>query len=84
MKEFISGFDGTSEAVESAIAKHRANEEIETANMDFYTLEQPAVIKKEAKDGQTCYTLQVKAGSTRTTYLIYWKDQKITAIESAD
>ena len=78
MKDFISGFDGTSEKVEAALAKHAVG--VET-DMGMYGLEDPAVVAREEKDGQVRYTLRTKAGMTTPTFIISWKDGKIVAIE---
>lgn len=78
MKDFISGFDGTSEKVEAALAKHAPG--VET-DMGLYGLEDPAVVGREEKDGQVRYTLRTKAGMTARTFIISWKDGKIVAIE---
>jgi len=81
MKDFISGFDGTSEKVEAALAKHAPG--VET-DMGLYGLEDPAVVAREESDGQVRYTLRTKAGMTTPTFIVSWKDGKIVAIEEKE
>lgn len=81
MRDFVSGFDGTAEAVEAALAKYA--EGVDT-NMGFFTLEEPVISAKEMKDGQECYTLRVKSGSILRTYTICWQGDKIVSIEEVE
>lgn len=81
MRDFVSGFDGTSEKVEAALAKYAKG--VET-NMGLYNLKSPTITAKEEKDGKECYTLKVRSGSIAQIYKVCWQGQKITSITSVN
>jgi hypothetical protein len=82
MRDFISQFNGTRDAVEAALAKYAVG--VDADGMDFYALEQPAVTKKEEIDGAVCNTLSTTSGAIRRRYLICWKDNKVVSIKDLD
>ncbi len=80
MRDFISGFNGESDAVEAALAKYKA-EGANTGLFRHYGIDQPAVIQKEEVDGTVCYTLSAIVGMSRQQFLVCWKDGKIVSIK---
>ncbi len=83
MRDFISGFNGESDAVEAALAKYKA-EGAKTGIFSLYGFRQPAVIQKEEADGTVCYTLSAIGGKLRHQFLVYWKDGKIVSIKDKE
>jgi hypothetical protein len=81
MKGFVSGFDGTSEKVEAALAKYAQG--VDT-DMGYVALDDPSVVAKEEKDGRVYYTLKCKAGIGINTYVIGWEGSKIVSIGDVD
>ncbi len=78
MKAFMAEFDGTYQAVESALKKYAPG--VDDQDMDLYDLKNPKIVSTEEQGDQVCYTLEAKAGITIRTYILCWKDGKILSI----
>lgn len=80
MKDFMKLLDGTEKGVNAALKKYAAPG-VDTSKMGGIMVREPKVIKAETKDGQTCYTVEVKSGILERTYLICWKDKQIQKVD---
>ncbi len=78
MKEFMAGFDGTYQAVESVLEKFAPG--VDDQDMDIYDLKSPKIVSTEEQGDQVCYTMEAKAGITIRTYVLCWKEGKIVSI----
>ena len=76
MDDFISGFDGTYEAVEAALQKYGATEEIVNHDMGMYDLKDPEIVGSEGN----CYSLVTTSGIFENTYEVCWEGSKIISI----
>jgi len=79
MSDFMAHMNIHSQ-VAKAIAKY-AQPGLDQQDMDLFDFTDAAVIKKEAKEGKLCYTAIAFAKLMKRTYLICWKEKKITSIE---
>lgn len=77
MTDFISGFSGDYTKVEAALAKHGGSQEIIDHDMGMYDLNNPEITAQEGD----CYALVCESGMVKNTYVVCWKDGKITSIE---
>ncbi|HEU4753233.1 MAG TPA: hypothetical protein VFU47_08990 [Armatimonadota bacterium] len=80
MLDFMSFLDGTEAGSNEAVKKYVAagNDSFDLSGM---RLERPHVTKTERKDGQVCYTLQVRQGIGTGTYLLCWAGGKVRSVK---
>ena len=76
MEDFISGFNGTYEAVEAALADYGATDDIVNHDMGMYNLEEAEII---GSDGN-CYSFVSQSGVFKNTYEVCWEGGKIVSI----
>ena len=76
MQQFVEMIKGKSADVSAALTKFGASQDVISNDMSMYDLKDPKVTAKEGD----CYTAEFSAGATTRTYLICWKDGKISAI----
>ena len=79
MKDFVGSL-GSSDNVEAALKKHGVAD-LETDDMEMYTLEDAKVISTEKKGDETLYTFEARSGIMTRTFTVGWKGGKIVSAE---
>lgn len=79
MAGFLARFDGKCDGVTAALDAYGAPG-LERANMDWFDLREPTIVKQETVAGRDRVTIEAKAGITLRTYTLVWEAGRIVEV----